>query len=467
MESLALCMCLLLLGLVSAVTMSPSHGQDTCNDRQIIHKFTVVDYDWSSAVAREEAIESEAYIPNNNIIVGMKVYDDVVYVTVPRWRLGVPSTLNKVVVRNGTSVLQAFPSMEMQEIGNCHALQHVESMEIDPNTGWMWIIDTGRINFLSTDCTATENLCPAKIVVYDINKMEEVTRHEFPNEVVNRQTNFLNDIVIQYFNNEPRFAYISDTLDFKLVVYDRIQNQSHSYHHSSMLPEPGKGNVTILGENFAVAAGINGIAMSHDMQYLYYAPFSGYAVYQIPTNVTSVPGADIAGSIRKVGYRPSQTAGMTYSKSNFLYFASLAENAIYRWNIEYDQTLQGLDNFGEVEMRTLTNIMSDDKCMNFVDIFNFDEDGFLWFSVNKLHKFHLDSMDFTGSSGPNVLIWKVHMGDTGYLDRREETATSPVTMETTSHTIDTPIGGAGVGTIPEITLYLFNILFLCVLSVSN
>ncbi|OWF45422.1 major royal jelly protein 1-like [Mizuhopecten yessoensis] len=430
MELLKCCVSLVVIILVTNLHYSLSLSQNECNDPQIIHKFTVIDYDWSSDAAREDAIESEEYIPNNNIISGMKVYGDDVYVTVPRWRLGVPATLNKIAVKNGTSVLQAFPSWDMQELGNCHALQYVEGMEIDPNTGWMWIIDTGRINFLSTDGTETENLCPAKIVVYDINTMEEVTRHEFPNEVVNHKTNFLNDIVIQYSDNEPRFAYISDTFDFRLVVYDRIQNVSHYHSHPSMLPEPGNGNITILGEIFEVAAGINGIAMSHDMQYLYYAPVSGYALYQIPTSVTSIPGSDFAGSVRKVGNRPSQTAGMTYSRKNFLYFASLAENAIYRWNIEYDQSLQGLDNFNDVEMRTLTNFMSDDKCINFVDIFNFDTEGFLWFSVNKLHKFHLNSMDFTGSSGANVLIWKIHVGDAGYLDRREET--TPNVIETTT-----------------------------------
>ncbi|XP_069111229.1 protein yellow-like [Argopecten irradians] len=453
--------------LASTVTTTLSQDEGACNDPQIIHRFTMVDYDWPSEFAREDAIESGEYIPNNNIIVGTKTYGDEVYVTVPRWRLGVPSTLNRVVVKNGSSVLQAFPSWEMQTIGDCRALQYVQSMEIDPNTGWMWIIDTGRINFLSTDCTATENICPAKIVVYDINKMEEVIRYEFPNEVVSRKKNFLNDIVIQYSNNEPRFAYISDTLGFKLVVYDRVQNQSHYYSHSSMLPEPGNGNITISGETFEVTSGINGIAMSPDMQFLYYTPMSGFAMYQIPTNVISQPGADFAGSIRKIGTRPSQTSSLTYSKNNFLYFSSLAENSIYRWNIEYDKTFQGLDTFDKVEMRTLTNVMSSDRCMSYVDVLNFDNDGYLWFSVNKLHKFHLDSMNFSDSSGTNILIWKVHMGDNSYLDMRTETTTTPVVMETSVVMETTTYTGGTAATLPVMTLSILNVMIVYMLSLSK
>lgn len=45
------------------------------------------------------------------------MYKGEVYVTVPRWLNGVPSTLNKVVVKNGVSLLQPYPSWEMQKEG--------------------------------------------------------------------------------------------------------------------------------------------------------------------------------------------------------------------------------------------------------------------------------------------------------------------------------------------------------------
>ncbi|XP_069111227.1 protein yellow-like [Argopecten irradians] len=432
---------------VRTLTTAQAQGQSVCTDSRIMHKFVTLDYDWPNSTAKDSAIANEGYIVNNNIISGMKVYNDNVYVTVPRWRRGVPSTLNKIIVSDGNSILEPFPSWEMQTIGDCRALQYVQSMEIDPTTGWMWIIDTGRINFFAADGSPTQNLCPAKIIIYDINNGIEITRYEFPNEVAARDTTFLNDIVVQYVNGESRYAYISDALAFRMVVYDRILNTSHYFSHpASMEPEPGNGNITILGETLPVAAGINGMALSHDMNYVYYGPVAGYGLYQIPTSVASKPEGDFAGSVRKVGNKPSQAAGMAYSKNDFLYFPALGENAIYRWDVKLDMTLQNTD-IANVEMSALTRVLQDDQCMVFVDILNFNNDGSLWFSVNKLNKFLLTSMDFTGNSGANVLIWKVPIGDTGYLDRTPAPTDPPGT--------DDGVNGAGITSRPGFVLYSF------------
>ncbi|XP_060086131.1 protein yellow-like [Ylistrum balloti] len=407
-----LSMCLVLIPVSSRILL-----QQNCNDERIKHVFTKIDYLWPNSTARELALGNEHYIPHNNIISGMKTYRNDVYVTVPRWRRGVPSTLNKIVARNGTSILQPFPSWEMQKIGDCRALQYVQSMEIDPNTGWMWIIDTGRINFFAADGTAAQNLCPAKIVIYDINKMAEITRHEFPNHVADRNITFLNDIVVMYTGSRPRYAFISDTLAFRMVVYDRIRNRSHFFSHPSMLPEPGNGNITILGETLPVSAGINGMALSSDMRYIYFGPLSGYSLYQVSSSVARKPYGNFARSVRKVGDKPSQSEGMVYSRSNILYFSVLGLNAIYQWDIGRDKKMQ-LRSAKTVRMKSISKILSSNTCMNFIDNLTFDLEGYLWFTVNKLHKYLLNTMDFTGYDGPNVMIWKVYIGDLGYLGRR-------------------------------------------------
>ena len=46
-------------------------------------------------------------------------------------------------------------------------------MEIDPNTGYMWVIDTGRRNIFEWPPTnASINACAAKLVIININTDE-------------------------------------------------------------------------------------------------------------------------------------------------------------------------------------------------------------------------------------------------------------------------------------------------------
>ena len=47
----------------------------------------------------------------------LQIYDGEIYMTVPRFLPGVPSTLNKVVDVDGVPTLQPYPSWEMQEPG--------------------------------------------------------------------------------------------------------------------------------------------------------------------------------------------------------------------------------------------------------------------------------------------------------------------------------------------------------------
>lgn len=44
--------------------------------------------------------------------------------------------------------IEPFPSWEMNEIGNCSALQFVQGIAVDTD-GIMWVIDSGRVDTLS------------------------------------------------------------------------------------------------------------------------------------------------------------------------------------------------------------------------------------------------------------------------------------------------------------------------------
>jgi hypothetical protein len=62
---------------------------------EVFH-WNLVDFDYPDDTSRNKAIESKQFIPENNLPLGLDVWRDKLFVTVPRWKSGVPSTLNYV-----------------------------------------------------------------------------------------------------------------------------------------------------------------------------------------------------------------------------------------------------------------------------------------------------------------------------------------------------------------------------------
>ncbi|KAL3886764.1 hypothetical protein ACJMK2_026737 [Sinanodonta woodiana] len=362
---------------------------------EIIYEFLYIDYEWFNDSIKQSYIANGQYIVENCIITGIKVYSNDVYVTVPRWRMGVPATLNRVATKGAemtshSAVLEPFPSWKMNEIGDCRSLQFVQSMEIDPNTGWMWIIDTGRINIFAVDGSSPKNLCPAKLVIFDINNNRVVHRYEFPNEVVSRSSNFINDIVLDYVDGKASFAYISDTLDAKIVVYDYFNNSSYVFHHSSMLG----------GTNFPVAnIHVNGIALAPDFSTVFYCALSSLILYKVPTSTLRTRG-DLNLNVVEVGQKRGITDGMVAGQRN-LYYGLLFQDGVDRLPIDAQSAMNS------------SNLITENRTLAWVDTFGF-EGEYLWMSANNLYTFRTGTMKFNDSE-PIVRIWKVFVGEKGYL----------------------------------------------------
>ncbi|XP_064594802.1 protein yellow-like [Liolophura sinensis] len=401
----------------TCITVAVFTADDPGPSAEVVYEWVSLDYDWPNDTTKVDYTAARKYIKENNIIAGVKVYKDDVYVTVPRWREGVPSSLNKVVMKNGKPILQPFPAWKSQTVGDCDALQYVQSMEVDPNRGWMWIIDVGRINTNPAKGSAPQNLCPAKLMIFDINKHSFVKRYDFPATVVSPTTNFLNDIVVDYVDGRPRYAYITDTSRDNpgLVVYDFYNNTSHRFTHVlAMTSETSAQNITINNITYVINAPIDGIALSPDSKFLYFCPLAAYSLYQVSTAVVRDPLADFGAAVHKVGRKVAQTDGMAYGQNN-LYFGVLSLNGVYKWEIGEDAKV--MQTYDKIEMKTQTPVVLDTVGMQWVDTFAFDQSGYLWFTANRLQPFFHGTLDFTDTaSSANMRIWKVFVGEKGYLD---------------------------------------------------
>lgn len=338
------------------------------------------------------------------------MYNDDVYVTIPRWfwPSGHPVTLAKVVKVNNQTLLRPYPNWAAQNQSDCRSFQFVMSMEIDPNTGLMYVIDTGRVG-------GVLNLCPAKIVVFDLKNDTQIEFHELPNEVVNRTKNFLNDIVLDYVDGKMRFAYMSDAYDSRIIIYDFQTRSSYYIKDPSMDIEANASVIHFNGKDYDyILSAVNGIAMSPDFKYVYYCAVSSYKLYQIPTStLRDVPRYGTAG-IRLVGEKISQSGGIAFG-SKRLYYGALGLNAMYYWDPEKDMADQkvGMD---KVTLATEVLLAQNNDTMQWPDTLALDNKGWLWFTADRLPLFWQKGIpNDTANNEAFMRIWKVYVGEMGYL----------------------------------------------------
>lgn len=63
---------------------------------KVAYEWKQLDYNYATPEARNEAIKSKEFIPENNLPLGIEVYGNRLFISVPRWKPGVPASLNYI-----------------------------------------------------------------------------------------------------------------------------------------------------------------------------------------------------------------------------------------------------------------------------------------------------------------------------------------------------------------------------------
>lgn len=318
------------------------------------------------------------------------------YLSVPRWSEGIPGTLNKIVMKDGRPLLEAFPSWEMNKEGKDGALQSVLGYEIDEKDV-MWILDQGHINSQpSVDGSQ-------KLVRYDLKKNKILETIKIPNEIASYQASFLNDLVV---DNKNGFVYIADSgiftdpLQGGIIVYNmktkqlrRVLNQ----HYSTQ--DVAGFHFQIAGKNVwkdsPMRTGADGIALSADRSTLYFCPLTGRNLYSIDTSYLqdfTLPYSDIEKRVEAEGSKGTNTDGMAADNRGNVYYTMLEG--------------QGIGMF-DPKTNKHSTFISDDR-MIWVDGIQFDNKGYMLFNNNRLHELFGGELDWNDPY--NFIIWKAYVG---------------------------------------------------------
>ncbi|XP_030766075.1 protein yellow-like [Sitophilus oryzae] len=343
----------------------------------IEYQWVYLNYTWPSPAHYQWAISTKTYIPQNNAPVGIKIYRNLLFVSIPRFREGIPATLtvlDRLTASRTNPLLTPYPSWSANGISNCHGLQSIQSMEVDTR-GIMWIIDGVRINNLTT--------CPPKLVLLDLNNDGRLVHsYVFKPEISLGQGGFLNDLVVE--DVDGGYAYITDNsgIDPGIIVYSRRKNRAWKLRDGSMFAERRASNFAVADVAFNNSVPVDGIALSpktiNGERILYYCALTSFTLYSILTNVIRDEDNLNSGSWRNfvtpVGTLTSQVDGIAIDSQANMYFTLLPLYGVGRWNLN--------DPLESTQM-----IHQDPRTTIWPDGFAFDQEGVLYVISNQVFRY--------------------------------------------------------------------------------
>lgn len=92
-----------------------------------MYAWSSVDFEFDSIEARDHAIFEGDYIAENNLPLGLDVWRDKVFVTLPKWKTGIPVTLATVPrhSKKRNPKLRPYPSWQWHQSGYFNCQIHV------------------------------------------------------------------------------------------------------------------------------------------------------------------------------------------------------------------------------------------------------------------------------------------------------------------------------------------------------
>ncbi|KAF4526882.1 hypothetical protein B566_EDAN013793 [Ephemera danica] len=352
---------------------------------QEVYNWAQFDFQYPNDVARQEAIESGSFIPvNSSAPASLEVYGNRVFISLPRWKNGVPATLSTVPFPSDTPspLLSPYPDWEANRQGNCDGLTSVYRMQVD-KCNRLWVLDTGTVNSFVN----AENICPVQIVVFDLLTDEIIYRYRLPD----------------YPNcncGTPRdaFVYISDTVGYQLIVVDAAAERAWSVRDKTMFPSPEGGTFNVGGETFELMDGVMGLALSPESspdRWLFYSSMSGFTQRAVRTatlrNQSIATQSPTAFQTSRYA-RNSQAGDSAMDQNGVLFFGLLSDQSVACWNTR--------KNF---ERKNIVKLAKNDELLQFPVAVVVDQISRLWVFATRFHSF------FLGTQIPTETNYRIFM----------------------------------------------------------
>ncbi|KAK3921376.1 Protein yellow [Frankliniella fusca] len=313
-----------------------------------------LDFAFPDERSRQVALQTGGFIPENNLPVGIEVWRDKLFVTVPRWRAGIPSTLNYISLSQSygdSPRLVPYPDWKTNIEGNCGTgITTTYRIKADA-CDRLWVLDTGTVGIGNT----TQNPCPYSILVFDLTTDQLLRRYTLRPQDTNANTFIANIAVDVGRTCDDTFLYASDELGYGLIVYSWELNTSWRAQHGYFHPDPLKGDFSVAGLNFQwFEEGIFGMALSAPKQdgfrTLFFSPLASNREFAVSTRVLrNKETAESEESYHQYVALPNRgpnthTTAQVMDEDGVLFYNLIDQNAVGCWNsrLPFTRDTQGV-----------------------------------------------------------------------------------------------------------------------------
>lgn len=320
---------------------------------RVAFEWKQVDFEYPSNEARQEAIDNRDFVPENNLPLGLEVYGDRLFITLPRWKSGVAASLTyiKLTDPSDSPKLRPYPNWEAHQLSQTEGSDPPEI--VSPfriradQCGRLWVLDTGVVDVLGDI-----RFYAAQLLIYDLHNDALLRRYMIPKDQYNTDS-LLGNIAVEDENCQDAYAYLADLGDAGLIVYSWANQTSWLVKHHYFNMDPMAGNFNIAGLQFSWSDGILGVALStpdaEGYSTLYFHCLTG--VHQFSVNTKFLRNPTLAKNSFKefkvLGSRgPKGQSNVSFldKKTGVLFYALVSLNAIACWkttNPSYTMESQG------------------------------------------------------------------------------------------------------------------------------
>lgn len=195
------------------VHQQQTHTRQFRNPFDVIYEWRQIDFEYSTFLARQRAILNGDFIPINNVPLGVDRYRNRLFVTLPRWKNGIPASLATLPLPalDRSPPMRPYPSWDWHAnpeaiTPDCTRLMSVYRIWVD-ECDRLWVLDSGVVNAT----IQINQVCPPKILVFDLRTDSPIFSYELPPDQIKEESLHSNLVVdIRNGRCNDAHAYITD-----------------------------------------------------------------------------------------------------------------------------------------------------------------------------------------------------------------------------------------------------------------